>query len=146
MTDELRFPDSPGNRVPRDSDALDERAARVIHAVYMPPVASAEAETAYWSALEKRVMARVISAAPVSLDQGWWSVLNGWSHMGMVAAAAILMIAGVVGNSLGEPDEQASYESVVTSSPEAISAPIQLVTASDQSVQRDAALQYVLSY
>jgi anti-sigma-K factor RskA len=146
MTDELRFPDSPGNRVPRDIDALDEGFARVIHDAYLPPVASAEAETAYWSALEQRVMARVRSAAPVSSDQGWWSVLNGWSQMGMVAAAAIFMIAGVVGNSLGEPDEQASYESVVTSSPEAISAPIQLVTASDQSVQRDAALQYVLSY
>lgn len=146
MTDELRFPDSSGNRVPRDSDALDERVARVIRAAYMPPVASAEAETAYWSALEKRVMARVRGAAPASHDQGWWSVLNGWSQMGMVAAAAILMIAGVVGNSLGEPDEQASYESVLPSSPEAISAPIQLVTASDKSVQRDAALQYVLSY
>jgi anti-sigma-K factor RskA len=146
MTDELRFPDSPRTRVPRDSDALDERVTRVIHAAYLPPVASAEAATAYWSALEKRVMARVRSAAPVSLDQGWWSVLNGWSQMGMVAAAALLMIAGVVGNSLSEPDEQVSYESVVPSSPEAISAPIQLVTASDKSVQRDAALQYVLSY
>jgi len=146
MTDELRFPDSPGSRVPRDSDALDERVTRVIRNAYLPPVASADADAAYWTALEKRVMARVRSAAPVSLEQGWWSVLNGWAQMGMVAAAAILMIAGVVGNSLGEPDEQVSYESVVPSSPEAISAPIQLVTASDKSVQRDAALQYVLSY
>jgi anti-sigma-K factor RskA len=146
MTDELKFPDSPENRVPRDRDALDERIARVIHAAYMPPVASAEAETAYWSELEKRVMARVKSAAPFSSDQGWWSVLNGWSQMGMVAAAALLMIAGVVGNSLSEPDEQVSYESVVPTSPEAISAPIQLVTASDKAVQRDAALQYFLSY
>jgi anti-sigma-K factor RskA len=146
MTDELRFPDSPGSRVSRDNDALDERVTRAIRDTYRPPIASADAEAAYWSALEKRVMARVRTSAPVSIDQGWWSVLNGWSQMGMVAAAAILMIAGVVGNSLGEPDEQASYESVVPSSPEAISAPIQLVTASDKSVQRDAALQYVLSY
>ena len=146
MTDELRFPDSPRSRVPRDSDALDERVARVIHDAYLPPVASGDAETAYWSALETRVMARVRNAAPMSLDQGWWSVLNGWARTGMVAAAAILMIAGVVGQSLDEPDEQVSYESVVPTSPEAISAPIQLVTASDKSVQRDAALQYVLSY
>jgi anti-sigma-K factor RskA len=147
MTDELRFPDPPERRVPRDADGLDERTARAIHEAYLPPAARGEAEKAYWSALEQRIMSRVAGAKPSQRDQGYWSVLNGWAQVGLVAAAALFAVGGLVSQQLGEPEEQVAYESVVpASTPEAVSAPAALLTASNRSAQRDAALQYVLSY
>jgi hypothetical protein len=145
MADELKFPD-PSERGARDKDALDERTARVIRDAYRPPVASGEAENAYWSALERRIMARVASSGQMLHDQGSWSVLGDWAQIGLVAAAAIFAVAGVVSNRFGEPEDQVAYESVVQSSPEVFSTPAQIINASDKSGQRDAALQYVLSY
>lgn len=146
MSDELKFSDSSDHRGARDRDALDERTARVIRDAYRPPVALGEAENSYWSALERRIMARVANAGLARSDQGWLSVLGGWSQIGLVAAAAIFAVAGVVSNRFGDTEDQVAYESVVQSSPEAFSAPAQIITASDKSGQRDAALQYVLSY
>ena len=147
MTDELRFPDPSERRAPRDSGAIDDRTARLIREAYLPPVASGEAESAYWSALERRIMAGITSSGTAAAEPGWWSVLDGWAQVGLVAAAVLFAAAGVVSSQLGEPEEQVAYESVIqTSTPDALSAPAQLITASDKSVQRDAALNYVLSY
>jgi hypothetical protein len=148
MTDELKFPDSP--KQPRDSGAIDERAAQLIREAYLPPVASGDAEYAYWNALEKRIMAGIASGIVPQSDAGWWSVLGGWAQVGLVAAAALFAVASVVSNQLGEPDDQvatdAGYEAVLPASSYASSAPMQLINAPDRSSQRDAALQYVLSY
>lgn len=149
MSDDLKFPDSP--RQPRDSGSIDERTAQLIREAYLPPVASGEAELAYWSALEKRIMAGVASGVAPQGDAGWWSVLGRWSQVGLVAAAALFAAASLLSDRLGEPEDQVatetSYEAVSPIySSYASSAPVQLITASDKASQRDAALQYVLSY
>src|SRR5687767_3102045 len=146
MADELKFPDSFERRGERDKDALDNRTARAIRSAYRPPVALGEGENAYWSTLERRIMARVASVGVPYNDQGWLSVLGGWAQVGLVAAAALFAVAGVVSDRFDEPDEQVAYESVVHTSPEVYSTPAQIILASDKSGQRDAALQYVLSY
>lgn len=145
MTDELKFP-NPGERhIARDADSLDDQTVRAIHNAYSPPVSGDE--STYWNTLQQRVMARVATVLPAQREQGWWSVLSGWSEVGLVAAAALFVVGGFVSQRLGEPDDQVAYESVVQpSTPEAISARAQLITASDKSDQRDAALQYILSY
>lgn len=136
MSDELKF---------RDSDSLDERALRAMRDVYAPPT-GALTEEAYWSSLERRIMARVKGRAPAR-ENGWWSVLSGWTQVGLVAATALFAIAGLVSTRLGEPEETYAYESIIQNgTPEAISTPAALINASDESTQRDAALQYVLSY
>lgn len=146
MADELKFPDPSERPGARDKDALDDRTARAIRNAYRPHVARGEAENAYWSTLERRIMARVANAGLAHSDQGWVSVLGGWAQVGLVAAAAIFAVAGVVSDRFGEADEQVAYESVVHTSPEVYSTPAQIIFASDKSGQRDAALQYVLSY
>ena len=146
MTDQLRFPDPSDRRRPVDPDALDERTARSIRDAYRPPVAAGAAENAYWSALERRIMARVASSGRAQSDQSWVSVLGGWAQLGLVAAAALFMTAGLLSTRFTDPEDQPAYESVVKSAPEPFSAPAQLINASDKSGQRDAALQYVLSY
>ena len=144
MADELKFP-NPGDRhIARDADSLDEQTVRAILSAYSPPVAGDQ--SAYWNTLQQRIMARVGTSVPAQREQGWWSVLNGWSQVGLVAAAALFAVGGIVTQQLGEPEEQVAYESVQPSTPEAISAPATLMTASDRSDQRDAALQYILSY
>lgn len=144
MTDELKFP-NPGERhVARDADSLDDQIVRAIQSAYSPPVAGDK--NAYWNTLQQRIMARVEAALPARRGQGWWSVLSGWSEVGLVAAAALFVVGGFVSQKLGEPEDQVAYESVTPVTPEAISARTQLITASDKLDQRDAALQYILSY
>jgi hypothetical protein len=139
MTDELKFPDR--------SDALDERTARAIRDAYLPPVSAGVEEHAYWRALEKRIMSRIDLLSLAERDLGWWSVLNNWAEVGLVAAAALFAIGGAISTHLGEPDEQVAYDSVIQKSiPDALTTPAAVLTASDESSQRDAALQYVLSY
>src|SRR5687768_18038248 len=104
MADELKFPDSFERRGERDKDALDDRTARAIRSAYRPLVARGEAESAYWSTLERRIMARVANAGVPLSDQGWLSVLGGWAQVGLVAAAAVFAVAGVVSDRFGEPD------------------------------------------
>jgi len=146
MADEMKFPDPSEQRGARDKDAVDDRTTRAIRGAYRPPVALGDAEDAYWNALERRIMARIATAGLAPSDQGWLSVLGGWAQIGLVAAAAIFAVAGVVSDRFGETEEQVAYESVVHSSPEIFSTPAQIIMASDKSGQRDAALQYVLSY
>ena len=145
MTDKLRFDSS---RRPPDSGAIDERTAQLIREAYLPPVAGEHDK--YWTAMEKRIMGAVAGGLVPQSDAGWWSVLGGWAQTGLVAAVALLAVASVVSNRLGEPGDQvasdAGYEAVMPSSTFATSAPVQLITARDRASQRDAALQYVLSY
>ncbi len=145
MTDELKFPDPSERRAPRESGSLDDVTARLIREAYLPPVPSGEAENAYWSALETRIMAGVAGGAPQN-EAGWWSVLSGWAQVGLVAAGVLFAGASLLSNRLGEPEDQVAYEAVIPTSTFATSAPVQLITASDRASQRDAALQYVLSY
>lgn len=145
MADELKFPNPGEQHIARDADSLDEQTLRAIHSMYSPPVSGDE--NAYWNTLQQRIMARVGTIVPAQREQGWWTVLNGWSEVGLVAAAALFIAGGFVSRQLGDPEDQVAYESVVQpSTPEAISARAELITASDKADQRDAALQYILSY
>ena len=144
MADELKFPNRGERHVARDADSLDDQTVRAIQSAYSPPVAGDQ--NAYWNTMQQRIMARVAAALPAKREQGWWSVLSGWSEVGLVAAAALFVVGGLVSQQLGEPDDQVAYETVAPVTPDAISARAQLITASDKSDQRDAALQYILSY
>ena len=147
MADELKFPDPSEHRGARDKDALDEGTARAIRSAYRPPVASGDAETAYWNTLERRIMARVASAGLAQGDQGWLSVLGSWAQVGLVAAAALFAVGSAISSNLGEPDEQLAYDGYIqVASPDAVSATAELMSATDKSSLHEAALQYVLTY
>jgi hypothetical protein len=111
--------------------------------MYMPPV---KAEDPYWTDLESRIMASIQRAGQARQEVSSLAVLNSWAQLGLVAATALLVAGGVISTRLGEPDEPVAYESVVSSAPEVITTRNALMTASDKLEQRDAALQYVLSY
>ena len=63
----------------------DEDLTRGLRALYSAPMGFA-----YWNELESRIMARV-----AEVELGWWDVLDRWARPAMVAAAALIIAAGV---------------------------------------------------
>ena len=63
----------------------EEDMTRGLRALYAAP-----AGFAYWNELESRIMARV-----AEVELGWWDVLDRWARPAMVAAAALILAAGV---------------------------------------------------
>ncbi len=143
MSDELKFPNPGEKRVNREAGSLDERSARAIHDMYLPPVLT---QDAYWSSLESRIMSSIQRVGQARQELSSLAVLNSWAQLGLVAATALLVAGGVISTRIGEPEEPVAYESVVSPAPEVITTRSALMTASDKPEQRDAALQYVLSY
>jgi hypothetical protein len=144
MADELKFPE-PGSRpMSSDKDALDARLASVIRSAYKPPVDPA-GEDRYWAGLEQRVMARAAGADSVESGR-YWGVLGRWAQTGLIAAVALLAVAGIVNSRIIDTDDQYAYEEVVRStSPESVSATTDLMSSTDAASARDATLRYVLS-
>jgi hypothetical protein len=134
MDNELRFPTPDAD----DRDSLGEPLTSLVREAYTPPEAAGFGEV-YWSGLESRIMARI---AADSAESGWWAVLAPWARVGLAAAAAIFMLAGVVNQQLSEPAEQVAFEVI---------SDVDLTSASDepiagQYVSRDASgLSYYLS-
>ncbi|MEO7997870.1 MAG: hypothetical protein ABI852_10520 [Gemmatimonadaceae bacterium] len=53
-------------------------------------VYAAPTDATYWTGLEQRVMSRLRDNGPVA----WWAVFSEWRSAGMVAAAAVILVAG----------------------------------------------------
>jgi hypothetical protein len=91
MTDHLRIH-------PEDDEAT--RGLRELHA---PP-----AEAGYWAGLEARIMARIGQA-----DPAWWSEFGRWARPALVAAAVIVIAAGLLVFQTREAATQVAYEDVL---------------------------------
>lgn len=85
-----------GSAPPARSGPGDPTVTRALRDEYAPP-----ADPAYWNGLEARVLAavrqsagRVAGRAAAPLE--WWQALAGWGRPGLVAAAAVLFLTGVV--------------------------------------------------
>ncbi len=63
----------------------DDEVVRGLRSLYAAP-----AGDAYWNELESRIMARV-----ADVELGWWTELDRWVRPALVAAAALLLAAGV---------------------------------------------------
>jgi hypothetical protein len=103
MTDELKFP-APDEM---NGDSLGEPLVSLVREAYTPPDAVAWPD-AYWSGLERRIMARIASEE----ERGWWGVLAPWARIGLAAAAAIFALAGVVNRQISAADNAVAYEAV----------------------------------
>ncbi|MFN2567789.1 MAG: hypothetical protein ABR499_22575 [Gemmatimonadaceae bacterium] len=86
-------------RLHREDDPVT-RGLRELHA---PPAAES-----YWSELEARIMARIAEAEPA-----WWSELGRWARPALVAAAVLVIAAGVLVFRTREEATQIAYEDVL---------------------------------
>jgi hypothetical protein len=145
MADELKFPEPGSRHTKADKDALDAQLASVIRSAYAPPVDPA-GEDRYWAGLEQRVMARVAGGAEALETERYWGVLGRWAQTGLIAAVALLAVAGIVNSRIVDSDDQYAYEEVVRSTaPESVSATTDLMSPTDAAGARDATLRYVFS-
>jgi hypothetical protein len=141
MSDELKFPNASERA---DRDSLGEPLTALIRDAYSPPVSAADSD-AYWSGLEQRIMARV--TAEGAGDGRWWTVLAPWARTGLIAAAAIFALAGLINEQLGDSESQLAYESVVdATTPEVLSTSEELMTLQNGPDGDGAAVSYFLSH
>jgi hypothetical protein len=138
MSDELKFPNASERG---DRDSLNEPLVSLIRDAYSPPVSSANSD-AYWLGLEQRIMAQVSSG-----DSRWWTVLAPWARTGLIAAAAVFVLAGVINQQLGATDSQLAYDSVVEATmPDVVSTSEELMRIQNGPDDDGAAVSYFLSH
>ncbi len=77
MSDEQRGPEL----------VRDDALTTALRAIYQAP-----ADPAYWTGLERRIMATVDLEG--SASEVWWTVSDRWVRVGLFAAAATLVLAG----------------------------------------------------
>ena len=137
MADELKFPEPGSRHAKADKDALDARLASVIRSAYGPPVDPA-GEERYWAG---------VAGGADALETGrYWGVLGKWAQTGLIAAVALLAVAGIVNSRIVDSDDQYVYEDVVRlTAPESVSATTDLMSSTDAAAARDATLRYVFS-
>lgn len=115
--------------------------------MYLPP-AAAQGDLTYWSSLEQRIMARVSDPGFLASIESprWWTVLEGWSRAGLVAAGIAVAVTAALVQNQALDESSAVYEYVsATPAPEAFTPSVDLVTQRERTVQDDAVLNYVLA-
>jgi hypothetical protein len=84
----------------------DDELTRQLRAIYAAP-----ADAEYWHALEARILDRI--AAGDGVLDAWWSVPTGWTRIGLVAAAAAVLISGALALRTQVQMAKAEYEQVI---------------------------------
>ena len=98
MRDHLKRHDDGG-------DAGDTDVTRRLRELYAPP----EGDD-YWRQLEARILSRLASAPAI----GWWDELDRWMRPALVAAAVVLLAAGVAMVRDYQVEQDDTYEAMLT--------------------------------
>jgi len=115
----------------------DEEVTRVLRDLYASPAPNAS----YWDTLESRIMTRIATAGE---SPEWWSVFQGWGHIGLAAAVLVGVLVGTALLRQRESENRIAYEAVMES---ASAIPVAGPTiARGPSRARDATLRSIISY
>ncbi|HEY7565988.1 MAG TPA: hypothetical protein VH762_00345 [Gemmatimonadaceae bacterium] len=128
--------DLPNEQSNEDRDALPQPARSVLREMYAAP-----ADAGYWSQLEARILARVRRDGPL----GWWTHFPDWMRAGLIAAAAAIVIVGLIWFQDRRSDQRLAEEQLLQ--PLVDEVPVLVETMADESNRstRDATLRYVIS-
>jgi hypothetical protein len=107
----------------------DDEVARGLRSLYAAP-----AGDAYWNELESRIMARV-----ADVELGWWTELDRWVRPALVAAAALLMAAGVAMFRAHQDESDLAVETMLASPSVPVSTAIRPALDND----RDTRIRYL---
>jgi hypothetical protein len=107
----------------------DDEVVRGLRSLYAAP-----AGDAYWNELEARIMARV-----ADVELGWWTELDRWVRPALVAAAALLLAAGVAMFRAHQDESDIAVESMLASPQLPVSTTVRPSLESD----RDARIRYL---
>jgi hypothetical protein len=125
MTDDLRLH-------PEDDEVT--RGLRELHA---PP-----ADESYWPGLEARIMARIGQA-----DPAWWAELSRWARPALVAAAMLVITAGLLVFRTREAATQVAYEDVLAApTPISVAGTARPAALRDLHGEREEVLRFLITY
>jgi hypothetical protein len=114
------------------NDMGDEEVTRGLRALYAAP-----AGELYWNDLEARIMGRI-----TEVDLGWWAELDRWARPALVAAAILVLAAGVAMFRARQVETQTAYENIFTPSP----VPVETVIRPTLEGDREASLRDVVGH
>jgi hypothetical protein len=117
-------------RLTTHNDDNDEEIASELRAIYAAP-----AGEIYWNDLEARIMGRI-----VEVDLGWWAELDRWARPALVAAAVLILAAGIAMFRARQMETQTAYEHILTPSP----VPVETVIRPTLEGDREASLRDVV--
>jgi hypothetical protein len=121
MNDHLRLHD----------DGADADVIRGLREMYAAPP-----DDAYWKGLEARILSH-LTTARVS----WWDELDRWARPALVAAALIMLAAGVAVFRTYQVDRQGTYEAMLTPT----TLPVETAVRPMLQGQREATFRYLMT-
>jgi hypothetical protein len=95
-----------------DNSGADPAITEALRRVYAAP-----REDGYWTSLEAHILSRVAEAA-YRID--WWDELDRWLRPALVAAAVVLLAAGIALFRQYQVEQQTAYEAMLTPAPSAL--------------------------
>ena len=114
----------------------DDEITRGMRGLYAAP-----AGHAYWNELESRIMARV-----AEVELGWWTELDRWLKPALVAAAVLVLAAGVAMFRAHQSDTDSAYEELFAPTPVA-GAPVEAAAIQRPPQEpRDNTLRFILTH
>jgi hypothetical protein len=115
--------------------AGDDDVTRGLRGLYAAP-----AGHAYWNELESRIMARV-----AEVELGWWTELDRWLRPALVAAAVLVVTAGVAMFHAQKSETESASEELF-SPPPVPGAPVEASAVQRATAEpRDNALRFIIS-
>jgi hypothetical protein len=112
----------------------DDEVTRGLRGLYAAP-----AGHAYWTELESRIMARV-----AEVELGWWTELDRWLRPALVAAAVLVMAAGIAMFRAHQSRTTEDFDALFEPTP-VPGAPVEATARPVYQDSRDAVLRFLLS-
>jgi hypothetical protein len=117
------------------ADGDDDEIARGLRRIYAAPVGDG-----YWRGLEARILSR-LTETPRSLR--WWDELDRWMRPALVAAAVVLLAAGVAMVREHQVEQEVAYEAMLTPAPSAL--PLETAVRPVLQEQRETTFRYLMT-
>ena len=114
------------------NDGGEDEVARNLRAMYAAPVGEQ-----YWNDLEARILARI-----AEVDLGWWAELDRWARPALLAAAVLVLAAGVAMFRARQVETRTAYENILTPSP----VPVETVIRPTLEGDREASLRDIVGH
>ena len=116
-------------------DSSDPELTNALRELYATPV-----DEGYWDHLEARIIAYVASNQGDDTES-WWSALADMSRPGLVAAAGLILAAGVALVHSRQLEVSSAYASVINPAPPSVEAATRAASVGDG----DLAIHYLIS-